>query len=500
MNHTAAVRPPSQLALLLRHEARLVWRGSLFGGRHGLVLMLVAAIVLHAIGYGVAVGFARTSLPPADQLLAATLALLFVGGLMLSQAVQRASELLDDKTDLGWLLSTPVAPRHILTIRLLAVAGSVALYWLLLLVPLANGMALLGRRQLLGVAPMLAVLALLVTSVGFAITFGLLRLTDIRRTRALANALATLIGATVFLAGQSRSLLPAGMSDRFWHGFAPSASAAATSPAWLPARALLGDPAPMLLLLILAAAAAATTSWALQRWFAAGAQAVVAGGVGRSAARRADTRLFHAGPQATLLAKELRLLRRYPGLTGLAAYYLIYLVPAVAAIWRSTGDGTDARLLGAAPVLSAGELARLFVSVTMMGDEAAELVRTAPVGRWETDRAKLTASAAGVMLILAIPVGGLAVSLPSAIPAMAVGICGNVGCNLLLGLWRPAPIRRTDLRRNRKGWGGLVNAVGFLFSACWSVAAWQMLRGSWWALLPIGVALVGVWVCKPAER
>ncbi len=486
-----------QLGLLLRHEVRLIWRGSLFGGRYGVPLVITAAVLLHGIGYGVASGFADTRLGQTDQVLGATLALLFVGGLMLSQAVQRASELLDDRTDLGWLLSTPVPPRHILTVRLLAVAGSVSLYWLLLLVPLADGMLLLGRADLLGVYPMLVALALLVTSAGFAVTFGLLRMAGVRRTRALANAFATLIGATVFLAGQSRTLLPPRVSDRFWQSFAPTADGAAHGAAWLPARALLGDPLPMLGLLALGLAAALATSWALQLWFAAGAQAVVAGVSGQAAARRADSRPFRAGSQAALLGKELLLLRRYPGLTGLAAYYLIYLVPAVAAIWRSTGGG-DGRLLGAAPVLSAGELARLFVSVTMMGDEASELVRTAPVRSWAVARAKLGAASLGVLAILAIPVGGLAISLPAAVPAMVAGIAGNVGCNLLLGLWRPAPIRRSDLRRNHKGWGGLVNVVGFFFSTCWSVATWQMLNGSWWAVLPVGLALVGVWLCRPA--
>lgn len=495
-------RPKNQLALLLRHEVRLIWRGSLFGGKHGWMLLIAMAILLHVVGFGVARGVRFIKLQSSDQVLGATLSLLFVGGLMLSQAVQRASELLDDRTDLGWLLSTPVPPRHILTVRLFAVAGAVSLYWMLLLVPLADGMALMGRRDLMGVYPMLLVLALLVTSIGFAVTFCLLRLTNVRRTRALANGLATIIGATVFLAGQSRSLFSQGVSDRFWQSFAPSSAQATGGLVWMPARALLGSPGPMLVLLSLSVGAAVATSWALQMWFAAGAQAVVAGSTGAAAARRADGRRFRAGENAALLTKELRLLRRYPGLAGLAAYYLIYLVPAVAAIWHSTGgaDAGNTRLLGAAPVLSAGELARLFVSVTMMGDEASELVQTAPVSLWAIDRAKLLAAGIGVLCILAVPVGGLAISLPSAAPAMAVGMIGNVGCNLMLGLWRPAPIKRTDLRRNHKGWGGLVNVAGFFFSASWSIATWQMLKGEIWALLPIGMALVGLWLCKPKER
>ncbi len=487
------------LALLLRHEARLVWRGSLFGGRRGWMLLLAVAIALHGIGYLVAVGFRHVSLPPADQALGATLALLFVGGLMLSQAVQRASELLDDKTDLGWLLSTPVSWRHILTVRLLAVSGSVALYWLLLLVPLADGMALLGRRDLFGVAPMLVVLALLVTACGFAVTFALLRVAGVRRTRSLANALATVIGAAVFLSGQTRSLLPPGQSDAFWHSFTPTQEAAATGLAWLPARALLGAPGPLALLCAVAIGAALVTSLALQRWFAAGAQAVVAGSTDIARARQADGRAFAQTPWAALLGKEVRLLRRFPGLIGLAAYYLIYLVPAVAAIWHGAGHG-DAKLLGAAPVLSAGELARLFISVTVMGDEAAELVQTAPVSAAARQRAKLAAAGLGVGTIMALPVGGLAAALPIAVPAMLAGMCGNVGCNLALGLWRPAPIRRTDLRRNRRGWGGLVNVVGFFFSASWSMATWLLLRGSPWAVLPAVLALAVLALCRPGER
>jgi ABC-2 type transport system permease protein len=492
-------RPPAFLFLLLRHELRLIWRGSLFGGRHGCALLVGFLLLLHALGYGVALGISRVHLSPTDQLLGGTMALLFVGGLMLSQAVQRATELLDDRTDLSWLLSTPAPTRHILAVRLLAVAGSVSLYWLLFLVPLTDGMLFLGRGDLIGIFPMFVVLSLLVTSCGFAVTFLLLRLTGVRRTRGLANGFATLIGAAVFLGGQARSLLPHTVSDSVWRSFAPDSASAMHDWHWLPARALLGEPLPLLTLLALAMGAAVATSWGLQRWFAAGAQAVVAGSVGASTALRADHRVFGTGSKRALMRKEILLLRRYPGLAGLALYYTIYLVPALVAIFRGgSGGAAGADLLAAAPVLTAGELARLFVSVTMMGDEASELMQTAPVSRGSLRAAKLGAAAAGVLAVLAIPVIGLGASLPAAVPAMVAGIFGNVSCNLLLGLWRPAPIKRTDLRRDRRGWGGLVNVVGFLFSAAWSIATWQMLRGSSLALVPALLCVAGLWLCRPA--
>jgi ABC-2 type transport system permease protein len=487
------------LWLLLRHEMRLIWRGSLFGGRHGWTLLAGFLVLLHAVGYGVALGLARVQLAPTDRLLFGTMALLFVGGLMLSQAVQRATELLDDRTDLSWLLCTPVPTRHILAVRLLAVAGSVSLYWLLVLVPLTDGMLFLGRPDLVGIFPMFVVLSLLVTSSGFAVTFLLLRLTGVRRTRSLANGFATLIGAAVFLGGQARSLLPHKAADMVWRSFAPANDAAMHAWRWVPARALLGEAGPLAFLLVLAAGAAVITSWGLQRWFAAGAQAVVAGSVGVSAALRADRRAFGTGSMRALLRKEILLLRRYPGLAGLALYYTIYLVPALVAIFRGgSGGAAGADLLAAAPVLTAGELARLFVSVTMMGDEASELMQTAPVGSGSLRAAKLGAAAAGVLAVLAIPVIGLGASLPAAVPAMVAGIFGNVACNLLLGLWRPAPIKRGDLRRDRRGWGGLVNVVGFFFSAAWSIATWQMLRGSSLALVPVLLCVGGLWLCRPA--
>ena len=195
------------------------------------------------------------------------------------------------------------------------------------------------------------------------------------------------------------------------------------------------------------------------------------------------------------------MLRRYPGLTSLAVFYLIYLVPAIAAIWHhSAAAGGDAELLGAAPVLSAGELARLFVSVTMMGDQAAELTQTAPVSARAIQAAKLAAASLGVLAILGVPVVGTEPQHPPpAVPAMLAGICGNVACNLLLGLWHPAPIRRTRSAPRPQGLGRPGQCRGFFFSATWSFATWQMLRGSPWALLPVVATIVALCLCAPAE-
>jgi hypothetical protein len=41
--------------------------------------------------------------------------------------------------------------------------------------------------------------------------------------------------------------------------------------------------------------------------------------------------------------------------------------------------------------------------------------------------------------------------------------------------------------------------VGFFFSASWSIATWQMLNGSLWALLPAGLAMLALRLCMPSE-
>jgi ABC-2 type transport system permease protein len=453
---------------------------------------------MHLVGLVVAIGVVQFKYAEGDLLLSGSLLALFVGGLMLAQTIQRATEILDGQADLGWLLSSPVPPWRILTVRLISVACSVCIYWVLLLGPLANCLAFLGRPNVLAIYPMLAALGLITTSAGFALTFGLVRLAGTNRTRALANALATLIGVTVFLCGQARVILAPERSSALWIAWTPVGNAVPPGIFWWPARAMLGDARLIVAAVLLAVFAVSVVSLALERWFAAGALASIGSGVGLSDPAKTESTRFHAGQWANLLRKEILLLRRYPSLLGLALYYLIYLVPAAVVMWRGTpGHGFSPKDMSVAPVLTAGELARLFISACVLGDTVPDLAASAPVPRHAVRRAKLTAAALGVASILGLPVLLFGLKSPSLLPSILFGLVGVVGCNLLLGLWRPVPLRRADLKRDHRGWGGLVNVVGLLFSLSWSFAAWLSVGRSYWTLFWAGLAIGVLILTRP---
>jgi ABC-2 type transport system permease protein len=492
------VRPGSTLWLAW-HELRLQIRGSLLGRAGGGRLVAAIAIGIQILGVAFASSLLqlRLRVPISDPLLSVSVVIALTGALMMAQAVQRATEVLDGQADLGWLLSSPVPPRRVLAVRLVSVAFSVVFNWLLLVAPIANGLILLGQTGAWRVYPVVASVALVATATGFGLTFSLLRVLGPRRTRSAANAAATLIGASAFLAGQSRTILSPQTRDAVWAAIMPTHGAAPDGVGWWPARALLEGGWRMGGVALIGLAATALASVGLQQWFSRGALAGVSADRGTVADPLARLRPFQAGLRRALLRRDLLLLRRFPGLAGLSIYYMIYLLPAVIVLWRGGGDQSD-RTLAAAPVLTAGELARLFVSACVLGDDGRELVDTAPVGDGSVLWSKLAAAGIGVAMVMYVPVLGLAMVMPTAVPAMVTGLTGVVLCNLLLGLWRPAPIRRADLRRGQKGWGGLVNVVGLFFSGAWSTATWLALRSSPWAAAPAGAAILLLVLVRPS--
>ena len=78
--------------------------------------------------------------------------------------------------------------------------------------------------------------------------------------------------------------------------------------------------------------------------------------------------------------KEFLLLRRDPWLVSQTLMQLLYLVPPGLMLWRSFADRSTAMVL-IAPVLvmAAGQLAGGLAWLTISGEDAADLVATAPL-------------------------------------------------------------------------------------------------------------------------
>lgn len=492
---------PGSIPWLLRHELRMLWRRYDFGTHRvsGAALAVGVAAVAQLVGFGMAVLLRGSTTALADRLALANAVLLVVGGLMLSHAMDAAVAAVFERRDLDWLRASPMPLRRVLLVRMVSLAAVVAGPWLLLLGPVANAMAAGGRPGWLAGYPVLCVLALLATAAGAALAVGLVSALGLRRARRAINALGLLIGGLAFLAAQSAVLLVPGLRAALWRALAPACCGMPSGVAWWPARALLGDAVPLAAVLLLGLGLAASAAGALERRFTTGA-ALAPPSLAQAPRRPGtplDARRFRRSTFQALMRKELRLLRRTPNLLSRAAYMMIYALPAAGAAWRSGGDAAVLGL-GAVSVFVAGEAARLLICAAVNTDEAAELAGSAPVPPAAVQGAKMAAAGLGAMAIPLLPVLAVAALRPALLPVLAGGVACVIGSGLLMGIWRPVPVRRGDLGAGLPGTGPVGNGLlGSLVNGCWSAAAWLAMGGDARAALPAALALAVLALVRP---
>ena len=108
------------------------------------------------------------------------------------------------------------------------------------------------------------------------------------------------------------------------------------------------------------------------------------------AAGRAQRRFAAARGKQALRWKEFMLLRRDPWLVSQSLMQLLYLVPPALMLWRSFSDSSAAIILiTPVIVMAAGQLAGGLAWLTISGEDAADLVATAPIPPSRVTRAKI---------------------------------------------------------------------------------------------------------------
>src|SRR5262249_3782051 len=99
-----------------------------------------------------------------------------------------------------------------------------------------------------------------------------------------------------------------------------------------------------------------------------------------------------ASPRRALRRKEWVLLRRDPWLVSQTLMQLLYLLRPAVRLWKSFGSGADALvLLVPVLVMGAGQLAGGLAWLAISGEDAPDLVATAPVAPRDIIRAKIEA-------------------------------------------------------------------------------------------------------------
>jgi ABC-2 type transport system permease protein len=452
---------PAALAWFARHEIRLAWRewlammtaGRRFRTRSTAIGLLVFVALMHLVAYAVIGRFADLQGPLDKPALVVITACVFLAwALMLSQAIESVTRVFYARADLDLIMSSPVALANVFSVRLAAIALSVVTMALLLSTPFVNVLVLGGGLRWFAAYGVVIAIGLIAAAVAIAVTVALFRHIGPRRTRLVAQIVAAVIGAGFVIALQIAAILSTGTLSRFAVLTSDAAAAFAPDPGsllWWPARAMLGNGEALLCLLAAGLVLLGMTMAVYSQRFAD-----VVTGVAAAAApahRGRGAKPFRAGSrQQALRAKELVLLRRDPWLVSQTLMQLLYLAPPALLLWRSFADNAAAILLiTPVIVMAAGQLAGGLAWLTICGEDAADLVATAPLPALSVIRAKIEVVLICIAVIFAPLMIALifASALQAAVTALGVGIAAASAT--AIQLWFRVQARRSQFRRRQ---------------------------------------------------
>jgi ABC-2 type transport system permease protein len=504
---------PGTALWFARHESRLAWRdwvAMMTAGRRArryrvAGVLLVFFIVLHVIAYFVIGGFAAAT-PDKPMLIAITATLLLAWLLMVSQATESMTRAFYARSDLDLILASPVAAREVFAVRISMVALSVAAMALPLAAPFINVLIALGGWHWLGAYSAIVAMSAAATAVAVALTVALFRGVGPKRTRLVAQVVAAVIGAAFVIGMQVAAILCYGTlsrSDLLQSAAVQAISPDAGSVLWWPAWAVLGDGAALagvlafgLLLLVL------TIAIVSPRF---GEYAMAAASVGNAQAGRVGrSRSFHVtSPCRALRRKEWMLLRRDPWLASQTLMQILYLLPPAVLLWRSFEAGSGpVNLLVPVLVMSAGQLAGGLAWLTISGEDAPDLVATAPVPARFVLRAKVEAVLAIIAAIFLPLVIVIAVASPWHALITCAGVVIAAASAIAIQLWFPTQAKRSQFRRRQVSSRVATFAEAFS-SITWAATAAIAAVSLWLAIAPAVIALAiigGARFLSPRER
>ncbi|WP_439544881.1 hypothetical protein [Sandarakinorhabdus sp.] len=482
-----ALVAPASLPWLIWNDIRIKARGR--EGRWGRIIAIGVLALLPVLG-GIAAAWHVRAAPmipePALGKLSAAMAGLLL--VMISSAFAHVLRMGRDRGELELLLSAPIPAARVIAARISGVQAVVALPFLLLTLPFFLASALFGHGAWLAGPFVVAAVAVTATAIALLLATGLERLFGVARARVAAQLAGVLLAGGVFALGQTPNFAPVWFEARM-----RALDAAPASPLDWPARALLGDPLPLLAVLALAAGAAMVSA----RFAAARIEAAPAGPAVEKPTRAA---YFGGSPFTVMFGKEMKLLGRDPELISQIGQQLVFMVPVLALIFTD-GNITPQRM-AAAGVFLGGALASSLAWLVISAEDAPDLIAAAPVPAGQVLRAKLAAALSPPMLLvlaLACAVStrdGLAAWLMLPMAALA-GVSAAA-----MQLWTRAPAKRSAFRQRYKS--SLLTALGeFLLLGCFAGTTRLLLVPSWWALAPLGVAALlmgGVWLFRPRPQ
>lgn len=502
----------ASLAWIARHEIRLARRdfiAILTGGRRGrarnvIIGLIVFAAFMHLPAYAVVGRFADVLAAPDKATLIVVMAsILLAWALMLSQAMESVTRVFYARADLDLIMSSPIALTDVFSIRMAAIALTITVMALLLSLPFVDVLVIGGGWRWLAAFGVVAAIGLSAAAVGIALTIALFRTIGPKRTRLMAQVLAAVIGAGFVIGLQVAAVLSSGTLSRFavlTSDAALSFAPPADSLVWWPVKALLGDGTALLALLAGSLVLLGLTIAVFSPRF--GDDVIAASAATTTVARRGhDARRFpRVSQKQALRRKEFVLLRRDPWLVSQTLMQLLYLLPPALMLWRSFADSSTAIVL-VTPVIvmAAGQLSGGLAWLTISGEDAADLVATAPLSRGQVTRAKIEVVLLAVCAVCAPLILPLLVVAPLQAVVTAFGVMMAAMSATAIQLWFRVQARRSQFRRRQTS-SRLATFAEAFASIGWAATAGLALAlpilAAITALMTLGLLAI-VWKISP---
>jgi ABC-2 type transport system permease protein len=508
---------PGSIPWFAAHEFRLAWRDGfamMTGGKRrraiGFVVVLaVLTVVFHLMANALVADWAASGITDNRH----TLVFITGGGflfwtVMLSQALESVTRAYYARSDLDLIFSSPASSRKLFAVRTGATAVLTLLLSLLIASPIINMLVVYDGPQWLAAYGVLAALSALSTTIAVLVTIGLFKAIGPKRTRLIAQVIAGIVGAGFVIGIQAAAIFAYGSMSRFSLLTSDAFVASMpdeTSPLWLPARAAMGNwPALLIVMLVGFGALAATLTYASSSF---GRLAIAAGSISKTHIRQGAARPFRPASQAQALRrKEWKLLARDPWLLSQTLMQILYLVPPALLLWVNFGAEAGAFIV-VVPVLvmASGQLAGGLAWLAISGEDAHDLVVTAPLPPRLVLRARIEA----VVIVLAIILTPIAVLIALSSPAMAAI---TLGCAALaaasataIQLWFRVPMRRAMFRRRQVASRVATISEAFV-SIMWAGVAALLAGGGWIAIMAalpalIAIGVLGIaWILSPKGK
>jgi ABC-2 type transport system permease protein len=197
------------------------------------------------------------------------------------------------------------------------------------------------------------------------------------------------------------------------------------------------------------------------------------------------------------------LLLRDPWLASQSLMQLLYLIPSGLLLWRCYGDSQSASVV-LAPVLAmaAGQLGGGLAWLAVSGEDAPDLIATAPI----SPRRHLMAKVEAVLIAIFVVFSPFLLGLLGLSWKMALVVAAGIGVSALsataIQIWFRAQASRRHFRRRQTS-SRIATFAEALSSVSWAGATAIAAGGSWLAVAPVIIALLvllGAWHIRPRAQ